>query len=116
MRAPLPHRIFGQAALIMALICLWMSSGATLNHTDDLADFLTFRVGHSVDRHLSATLPSDPCAACQWEQTVPTLAASVPTVTLKPLFVASIAVSVPDVLHLRCFDHFGLRAPPFARS
>ncbi len=96
-------------ALLLALICFWISGGATLRHTDPP---LFFAAGHSGMGHATPPPAQIPCAACEWEQGLsapytPSLhVASAPLVRLR--YVAGLS----PALHLRCFDYTSLRGPP----
>ena len=102
------------AALLLAFVCLWISGGAVLHHTsdDDVLTVQTYAVGHSALRHALPTPPPAPCAACQWEQTLPTLPAPAPSVAALPLCRLSLTAALPGFLHLRPFDYTALRGPP----
>lgn len=103
-----------RGALLMALLCLWCSSGATLHHTDDYRAGWTFAAGRSHVAHLAPQAEAAPCAACEWEQMCPTLHGSAPTLwqplTRRVIFPAAL----PAALHLRAFDYHDLRGPPLA--
>lgn len=100
-------------ALLLAFVCLWISGGAVLHHTDadDTLTVRTYAVGHSALRHTAPVPPPVPCAACQWEQTLPTLPAPAPPVVALPLCRLSFAAALPPVLHLRPANT-ATRGPP----
>ena len=73
----------------------------------------TYTVGHAALRHAASRCrPPAPCAACQWEQTLPTLTASAPAVAALPLSRIVFAPGLTLALHLRPFDYTALRGPP----
>ena len=98
----------------MALICLGVSGGTTLIHTDDIYSLRTCHAGRSVLAH-TATVGSDgPCLACQWEAStynphVPAVHAACPPVLLMPLPASRFEAVVPLP-----FVHTSPRAPPCA--
>ena len=102
------------AALLLALVCLWISGGAVLHHTDvdDTLTVQTYVAGHSALRHALPVPPPVACAACQWEQTLPTLSASAPSIAPLPLCHFAFAATLPPFLHLRPFNYTALRGPP----
>ena len=112
MRARSVQPVARRVALLLACLFLWLSGGATLSHTDDLAALRAFAAGADAVRHVAPAPPAAPCAACQWEQTVPTLYAPADAVVRSPQTRTRTADAVRDALHLRPFDHVGLRAPP----
>ncbi len=101
-------------ALLLAFVCLWISGGAVLHHTDDDDSGLlqTFAAGKSLLSHAAPALPTLPCAACQWEQNVPPLDAPGIAVVQLPFSRTTFAPLLPLTLHLRCFDYTTLRGPP----
>ena len=99
-------------ALLLAFVCLWISGGAVLHHTDDDAlTVQTFTVGHAALHHAASLPPPASCAACQWEQTLPTLTASAPAVAALPLARVVFAPGLTLALHLRPARPAG-RGPP----
>lgn len=68
-RQSLINRVSRPTALLTALICLWMSAGAPLTHTDRCFDAF---FGRADTRPLSVAAPASdsgpelPCAACEW--------------------------------------------------
>ena len=106
------QRFFRKTALIMALICLGVSSGTTLVHTDDVAPMLQFHAGASAVTHGGSVSAPDFCLACEWENTlfspqVPAVPIIRPALTLLPVLRAGIQSHCPDP-----FDHTASRAPP----
>ncbi len=101
------------AALLLAFVCLWISGGAVLSHTDadDTLTVQTYAAGHSALHHALPAPPPVPCAACQWEQTLPALPAPAPSVAALPLCRFSFAAALPPVLHLRPANT-ATRGPP----
>lgn len=99
-------------ALIMALICLGISGGTTLVHTEDLGSLRTFHAGRSVLAH-TATVGSDgACLACRWEAAAynPHVPA-VPLVCL-PVVLMPLPASRFEAVAPRPFVHTSPRAPP----
>ncbi len=99
-------------ALAVGALCLWCSSVGTLRHTDDFSALLTFAATRNAVGHAAPLTPSVPCAAHEWEQTVPTLHAPSVHVAPPPLARGALTASLPVVLHLRAFDFTSLRGPP----
>ncbi len=102
------HRI----ALLLALACLWMSSGATLRHTDDLSEYRTYAAGQAVLHHSTPTPPSVPCAAHEWMNAWQTFHTAFLAVVYCPVFLATLRQTPLAVLHLGGFDYVSLRGPP----
>jgi hypothetical protein len=117
MYSSLAQLAYRKTAFALALVCLWLCSGTALDHTDDLSALLGYSRAHrhsqGILRRQTPTPPADVCAACQWEQVMPTLRAQ--TVGFeRPLSLLTIVIaSLPKCLHLRPFDYTGTRAPPF---
>lgn len=88
-----------------------MSGGVTLNHTDDIASFLTFHTTRSALSHAAALSP-DLYLACQWENAAfDSQAPAVPSV--HPLFVLlPILVISPELHPSLAFNYASPRAPP----
>ena len=102
-------QLLQRAALLLALICFWISGPVATHHTDAP---LLFSVGHSALRHAAPLAAQTPCTACEWEQALshpPTIAVSVASLPLVRMRYADV---LPCVLHLRCFDYTALRGPP----
>jgi hypothetical protein len=98
----------------MALICLGISGGTTLVHTDDLASLRTFHAGHSVLGHAGGDSSDSACLACQWEASVynphiPIIHVACPPAALMPLQASHFEAVAP-----RPFGHTSPRAPPCA--
>lgn len=98
-------------ALLLAFACLWISGGATLHHTDDIASFLTFHTTGSAFSHSAAQSP-DLCLACQWENAA--FDSQVPVVpSVQPIFVLLPVLAISPELHPSiAFNHASPRAPP----
>jgi len=100
-------------ALFLALVCLGISGGVTLEHADsDGASLRTFHAGRSVLSHSQAAPESLPCVACQWENAafdsqVPAVPFVRPVLVLMPLPAVS-----PETGDPHTFDHTSPRAPP----
>lgn len=102
--------------LVLALICFWISGGATLRHTDDMSDFQTFHAGRQAVGH-SATAPAPiPCAACEWEQANTTLHTPTVHAVCVPWIPVQYAAALSPALHLHCFDDSAPRGPPSVLS
>ncbi len=99
-------------ALLLALICLWLSSGAALHHTDDLSAFRAFRAGRSVDRHSAPAPAADQCVAHEWMSVWQTLSTTRPAVTWTGVTVALLFCPLAAALHRRGFEYVSLRGPP----
>jgi len=108
-----PLRSLRALALLLALICLGISGGTTLVHTEDLGQLQTFHAGRSALAH--AVDGSDgSCLACQWEvSTYNPHVPAVPVVRL-PLVWMPFPASSSETLAPRPFDHTSPRAPPRA--
>jgi hypothetical protein len=52
--------------MLLALVCLWMSSGATLRHTDQLGEFRSYAVHQSQLSTRVLTAAADDCVAHEW--------------------------------------------------
>jgi len=103
-------------ALFLALICLGISGGTTLVHTDDLGSLRTFRAGRSVLTHAAPSAAGDTCLACQWEASacdpqLPAVPIVRPGFVLMPLLKARFETVAPPP-----FVHTSPRAPPCALS
>ena len=100
-------------ALLLAFACLWISGGATLHHTDDIAPLLHFHTGQNAVSHTSAlNAPGDSCLACQWEDSAVDLhLPAVPVVSLSLALLPNPAVPA-EAQFQRPFDHTSARAPP----
>jgi hypothetical protein len=96
----------------MALICLGVSGGTTLVHTDDIGSMLQFHAGTSTVTQGGVVAAPDFCLACEWENTlfspqVPVVPIVHPILTLLPVLRAEVQTRYPDP-----FDHTSSRAPP----
>ena len=112
-----PAQLFCQrTALLLALICLWISGGATLHHTDDVSAFLTFHAGQSAVGHATPPPLQLPCAACEWEQALATPHQPAVPIVANTLVRRHYAALLSLALHLQSFDYTSLRAPPAALS
>lgn len=101
-------------ALILALICLGISGGTTLVHTDDLASLRTFHAGRSVLTH-AATAGSDAsCLACQWEASAYNPHVPVVRVACLPVALMPFSASRFEAVAPPPFVHTSPRAPPCA--
>ena len=98
-----------RTALLLALICLWISGGAALHHTDDP---LLYAVGRSAIGHAIPPVAQTSCAACEWEQSFSHSPAPSIHVAYLPLVRMRYAATLSFALHLRCFDYTALRGPP----
>lgn len=103
-------------ALLLALVCLWMSSGGVLRHTDDLAALRAFAAGRDALHRSAAAAPAAPCAAHQWMDALRTLPSAPPPVSLTAVVVARVSVIPAPALHLRCFKDTPPRGPPSVLS
>jgi hypothetical protein len=100
-------------SLLLAVICLWMSGGAQLHHTDDLSIFRTFAAGHSQTlSHTSSNSSPDMCAACEWDQIVGQPHTPAIVVAFSSLTAIGPSVEAQSAVVQRCFDHNLLRGPP----
>ncbi len=106
-------QLLSRTALLLALLCLWISGGATLHHTDEPP---LFAAGHSAVGHATPPVTLSPCAACEWEQSFSHPSAPCLQVAFLPLIRLSYVAALLPVLHLRCFDHTAPRGPPFDLS
>jgi len=99
-------------ALFLAQICLGISGGVTLNHTDDLASVLRFHAGSSVVSHALADAAPVSCLACQWENSL--FSPQVPAVSVAclPLIRLPMLCPVSRTRFPHPFDHTSPRAPP----
>ena len=105
-------RALRTTALLLALICLGISGGTTLVHTDDLGSLRTFHAGRSVLTHTGTVSADGGCLACQWEASaynpqVPTVPVARPHCILMPLPTPLSASVTPPP-----FVHTSPRAPP----
>ncbi len=101
-----------RTAWALALVCLWLSGGATLTHTDDLSDLHSFPRGQATLSQASPVAQALPCAAHEWMDAWQTLQTPVCHVVSFSYLIPRVQVSVPPVLHLRPFDHHQFRGPP----
>ena len=103
------HRL---TAFLLAFACLWISGGATLHHTDDIASLLTFHTTRSALSHSAADLSPDLCLACQWENAA--FDSQVPVVpSIRPLLVALPHLLIlPEQHPSIAFGRASPRAPP----
>jgi hypothetical protein len=106
---PRSAQILQRKALLVALVCFWISSGATLRHTDPP---LFFFAGHSTTGHATPPPTQLPCAACEWEQAFSTTHPPSVQIICAPLIRTRYADGLPTALHLRSFDYVALRGPP----
>lgn len=108
MRA-LSAQLVPRTALMLALICFWISGGAVLKHTDEP---LAYRTGHSYTGHATPPATLIACAACEWEQAFSHTPPPTVHVVCLPLIRVGCTSVLPDALHLRCFDYAAPRGPP----
>lgn len=106
------RRYLRATALILALICLGVSGGTTLLHTEDLGPLRLLHAGASTDSHAAAAAAPDTCLACQWENSL--FSPQVPTAPIVfvplmrlPVLSCSAAAHSPSPFH-----HTSPRAPP----
>ncbi len=105
-------RALRTTALLLALICLGISGGTTLIHTEDLGPLRTFHAGRSVLTHAAPSGSADSCLACQWEASaynpqVPAVPVACPHCVLMPL-----PAPFSDTVAPHPFVHTSPRAPP----
>lgn len=103
-------------ALFLALICLGISGGTTLLHTEDLGSLRPFHAGRSALTHAVPDAGTDTCLACQWEASaydpqLPAVPAARPCFVLMPLTAPRFETVAPPP-----FIHTSPRAPPCALS
>jgi hypothetical protein len=96
----------------LALICLGISGGTTLIHTDDADSLLRFHAGTSRVSHADSMGGPDVCLACEWENSVfnpqvPAIPLLPPVFTPLPLLSANAQTRFPYP-----FEHTSPRAPP----
>lgn len=103
-------------ALILALICLGVSGGTTLVHTEDLGPLRTFHAGRSVLAHAVTDGSDGSCLACQWEASAYNPHVPVVHVTCLPVLLMPLLASRFEAVAPRPFDHTSPRAPPCAFS
>lgn len=115
-RGRLAQLVLPRIALFLALACLWMSSGATLRHTDDLSEFRTFAAGRSVVALPTPAPAAVPCIAHEWMNAWQTLHTARISVVYLFASLATFRQTPPPVLHLRGFDYVSLRGPPSVLS
>jgi len=109
------HNLTGtrRVAFALALVCLWMSGGATLHHTDDFDSLKSFHAsGRIVLTHATQQPPAEQCVAHEWLTAWHTLHATTPAILVPLPETLSVAKRPGVVLHLLCFDYKALRAPP----
>lgn len=104
--------VLNRVALLLALVCLWMSSGAALRHTDDLSEYLTFAAGRAAFGHSTPTPSSVPCVAHEWMNAWQTLHTASLAVGYSPVFLTTLRQTPTAALHLGGFDYVSLRGPP----
>lgn len=99
-------------ALVLACALLWLGTGAALHHTDDLSGLRVFAAHRAGAHALSPAQPAVPCAACEWEQTLP-LAPATDTPRFAPAFARTdFAASLASAPCLRLRLPSSPRAPP----
>lgn len=99
-------------ALLLALICLGISGGMTLVHTEDLGPLRTFHAGRNAFAHTAMDGTGDSCLACQWEASaydpqLPAIPLARPQSVLMPL-----PASLSETVAPHPFDHTSPRARP----
>lgn len=99
-------------ALLLACIGLWMSSGATLRHTDDLSQYRSFAAGRTLLGHTHSAPQADQCVAHEWMNAWQTLHTALVRVAQATLPVAALRQRLVLSLHLSGFDYVSGRAPP----
>jgi len=113
-RTSRPPGALRAAALILALICLGISGGTTLVHTDDLGALRTFHAGRSALAHTNADGADGPCLACQWEASAYNPHAPAVHVVCRPVVLMPLPASRFEAVAPRPFVHTSPRAPPSA--
>jgi len=96
----------------MALICLGVSGGTTLVHTEDLGSLQKFHAGRRVVIHAGGDGSDGSCLACQWEASaynphVPVIPVVCPATVMMPLLASRFEAVAPTP-----FVHTSPRAPP----
>lgn|SRR5579883_2293920 len=106
-----------RVSLLLALVCLWLSAGAVLAHTDDFSFLRTFNVARgATERHAAAPIKADQCGACEWTQTARAVQTPVIAVETSTLIRTERPLPVPSALHLVPFTDILLRGPPTSLS
>ena len=112
MRLGTSKLVLGRVSFLVALICLWMSSGAELRHTDDVNMFRMFHAGQVRLQHSSPAPADIACVAHEWMNAWQTLHTARTAISWTFTHCERI-VRVPNAaLHLLAFDYTALRAPP----
>lgn len=100
-------------ALLVALVCLWMSGVATTMHADDLRGLVSKPSHGPVTlSHALPQPPQEPCAACEWNQFGRTLCTPEIRIAYSSLHLIDRPDTLAVALHLRAFDHILFRGPP----
>ena len=111
--AKILHR---RTALVVGLICLWLSTAGSLHH-DELFNFVSHRAGQSTLRQVGPITQHGPCVACEWEQMVgASQTVDVATFMMPGLVAPEPPERLAANLILRQFDYTSLRAPPVSLS
>ena len=105
-------QLLQKTALLLALICLWISGPVAMHHTDEVVFFAAAGQNHSRIGHVTPPATQTPCAACEWEQSFSH--PNIPSVHIAylPLIQVRYTAALPVVLHVRRFDYTALRGPP----
>jgi hypothetical protein len=107
-------QLLQRAALLLALICFWISGPVALHHTDEplLPGLNKSTADHSLFGHVTPPPAQTPCAACEWEQSLSTPHAPSVHIAWLPFFRVAFVGGLPTALHLRSFEYISLRGPP----
>ena len=108
-----------RTALIVGLICLWLSTAGALHHDDLFGIMVPPASVHHSHRIgvVGAIVDPGPCVACEWQQTVgssQTAHVSIVTVPISEPLARIDRLTGPTFI--RHFDYASLRAPPVALS
>ena len=114
MRTSWLPRSLRAVALILALICLGISGGTTLVHTDDIGSLRTFHAGRSALAHTAADGAEGPCLACQWEASTYNPHIPAVHVVCRPVVLMPLPAPRFEAVAPRPFVHTSPRAPPRA--
>lgn len=106
-------------ALLLACACLWMGTGAALDHTEDLRGLVagrTFSHGRAAQSHAAAPAAESPCLACQWQGMASDAQTPALHVPGPPPDSLPRADSLPAPAGHPAFRHTRPRAPPRAAA
>lgn len=106
-----------RTAVLVGLICIWLSTVGALHH-DEVLPFVLAKASQSKLHKAVPVTPNGPCTACEWEQTLGTsnTPPALVVIMMPGVYACVLGERASAPIITRYFDYTSLRAPPVALS